>query len=119
MTTITEADVEQAALSWLEDLGWQVAHGRDIAPDTPGAERNDYGQVVLERQLRDAQLYYPKPQEATMMNRNDELRQRILSGRADANIRFGELRLFLLRLGFVERVGGSPIFSGKKASANG
>ena len=41
------------------------------------------------------------------MNRNDELRQRILSGRADANIRFDDLRLFLLRLGFVERVRGS------------
>ena len=41
------------------------------------------------------------------MNRKDELRQRILSGRADANIRFDDLRLFLLRLGFVERVRGS------------
>ena len=54
MTTLTETDVEQAALSWLHDLGWQVAHGPDIAPDTPGAERNDYGQVVLESRLRDA-----------------------------------------------------------------
>ena len=54
MTTLTEADVEQAALAWLRGLGWQVAHGPDIAPDTPGAERDDYGQVVLERRLRDA-----------------------------------------------------------------
>ena len=54
MTTITEADVEQAALDWLSALGWQVAHGPDIAPDTPGAERSDYGQVVLERRLRDS-----------------------------------------------------------------
>ena len=53
MTTLTEADVEQAALAWLRDLGWQVTHGPDIAPDTPGSERNDYGQVVLERRLRD------------------------------------------------------------------
>ena len=41
------------------------------------------------------------------MNQYGELRQRILSGRSDANIRFDELRLFLLRLGFVERVRGS------------
>ena len=41
------------------------------------------------------------------MNRYVELRQRILSGRSDANIRFDELRAFLLRLGFVERVRGS------------
>ena len=54
MTTITEADVEQAALGWLAGLGWGVAHGPDIAPDAPGAERTDYGQVVLERRLRDA-----------------------------------------------------------------
>ena len=54
MTTLTEADVEQAALDWLSSLGWGVAHGLDIAPGTPNAERGDYGQVVLERRLRDA-----------------------------------------------------------------
>ncbi len=54
MTTITEAEVETAALDWLRALGWQVAHGPDIAPDTPSAERADYGQVVLERRLQDA-----------------------------------------------------------------
>ena len=54
MTTLSEADVEVAALDWLANLGWRVAHGPDIAPDTPGAERSDYGQVVLERRLRDA-----------------------------------------------------------------
>ena len=51
---ITESDVEAAALSWLAGVGWQVAHGADTAPHTPGAERADYGEVVLERQLRDA-----------------------------------------------------------------
>ena len=54
MTTFTEAEVEAAALEWLAGLGWQVAHGPDIAPDTPGAERDDYGEVVLERRLRDS-----------------------------------------------------------------
>ena len=39
MTTLTEAVVEQAALAWLADLGWGVAHGPDIAPDAHGAER--------------------------------------------------------------------------------
>ncbi len=42
-----------------------------------------------------------------MVNRDYRLKQRILSGRADANIRFDDLRLFLLRLGFIERVRGS------------
>ena len=54
MTTITEADVEHAGLAWLSDAGWRIAHGPDIAPDTPGSERADYGQVVLEGRLRDA-----------------------------------------------------------------
>ena len=54
MTTITESVVEEAALEWLANLGWQTAHGPDIAPDTPNAERSDYDQVVLERRLRDA-----------------------------------------------------------------
>ena len=53
-SSFTESTVEDAALSWLETLGWRVAHGPDIAPDTLGAERSDYGQVVLERRLRDA-----------------------------------------------------------------
>ena len=54
MIVLKEADVEQAAVEWLADLGWRVAHGPDIAPESPGAERADYGQVVLERRLRDA-----------------------------------------------------------------
>ena len=56
MTTFTEAAVETAALSWLSNLGWQVAYGPDIAPDTPGAERTDFTQVVLEERLREALL---------------------------------------------------------------
>ena len=51
---LTESTVEDAALDWLAGLDWQVAHGPDIAPDTPAAERADYSQVVLERRLRDA-----------------------------------------------------------------
>ena len=54
MTTITEADIEAVALEWLTAIGWQVAHGADVAPDTPGAGQADYGQVVLERRLGDA-----------------------------------------------------------------
>ena len=54
MTSLTEADVEEAALAWLSGLGWDVAHGPDIAPDAAGAERSDYGQVILARRLRDA-----------------------------------------------------------------
>jgi type I restriction enzyme R subunit len=54
MTGFSESTVEQAALAWLEAIGWRVVHGPDIAPDMPAAERDDYGQVVLAQRLRDA-----------------------------------------------------------------
>jgi type I restriction enzyme, R subunit len=52
--TFNESVVEQAALAWLVASGWHIAHGPDIAPDTPAAERRGYDEVVLARRLRDA-----------------------------------------------------------------
>lgn len=54
MTTFTESVVEQAALAWLESLGWRVTRGLEIAPGEAGAERADYAQVVLETRLRES-----------------------------------------------------------------
>ena len=54
MTPVGEATVESAVLDWLAALGWTVLHGPDIAPDTPAAERADYGEVVLTTRLRSA-----------------------------------------------------------------
>ena len=52
----TESVVEEAALAWLEALGYSVLHGPDIAVGEPAAERTDpgYRDVVLERRLRQA-----------------------------------------------------------------
>ena len=52
--SLSESTVEDVALDWLASLGWAVAHGPDIAPDTPSAERADYGTVVLTNRLRSA-----------------------------------------------------------------
>ena len=51
-----ESVVEEAALAWLEGLGYAVRHGPDIAVGVPGAERTDpgYRDVVLERRVRQA-----------------------------------------------------------------
>jgi len=54
MSTFTESEVEQVALDLFESLRFAIKHGPDIAPDMVGAERSDYGQVVLEGRLRDA-----------------------------------------------------------------
>jgi type I restriction enzyme R subunit len=50
----TESIVEDAALAWLEALGYAVLHGPDIAVGMLGAERSDpnYRDVVLDDHLR-------------------------------------------------------------------
>ena len=50
----TESTVEDAALAWLESIGWRIAHGPSIAPDMRAAERGDYREVLLARRLRGA-----------------------------------------------------------------
>ena len=52
--SLSESTVEAVTLDWLLSLGWAVAHGPDIAPDMPAAERADYGAVVLDARLRSA-----------------------------------------------------------------
>jgi type I restriction enzyme R subunit len=63
---MTESIIEQAALAWLERLGWTVKHGPEIAPGELAAERSDYGQVMLAQRLQDAlaQLNPALPAEA-------------------------------------------------------
>ena len=50
----TESVVEQAALAWLESIGYRILFGPEIAPGEVEAERDNYGQVILERRLRQA-----------------------------------------------------------------
>ncbi len=54
MTTLNEAEVEAAALEYLAGLGWYIAHGPDIGPDSLNEERANYGVVILERRLHEA-----------------------------------------------------------------
>jgi type I restriction enzyme R subunit len=65
---LNEQHVEEAALAWLADSGFSVAHGPEIAVGQPGAERSDptYRDVVLEWRLREAlvRLNPDLPQEA-------------------------------------------------------
>jgi len=45
--SVTENDLEQAALGWFGELGYVLAHGRSVAPGEPGAERGSFGEVAL------------------------------------------------------------------------
>jgi len=49
-----EKDVEENALTWLESLGWDVAHGPDISLNGDFPERGTYEDVILKLRLRDA-----------------------------------------------------------------
>jgi type I restriction enzyme R subunit len=50
----TESIVEDAALAWLEGRGYTIYSGLEIAPGELSAERDNYGQVILERRLRES-----------------------------------------------------------------
>src|SRR3989344_5261709 len=50
----TESDLENAVLEWLEDLGYSIAFGPDIAPDGELPERESYKDIVLVDRLRTA-----------------------------------------------------------------
>ena len=53
MTTIFESEVEEATLEWLKEIGWRIAYGPTIAPDSSHSERENYTIVHLEQKLRD------------------------------------------------------------------
>ena len=94
--SLSESTVEAVALDWLASLGWAVAHGPDIAPDTPAAERADYGAVVLGERLRsalarlnpdlptsaleDAYRRLTRPTGATLEARNRDFHRMVVAG---------------------------------------
>ena len=54
MPAFTESIVEQASLAWLESMDYTILSGLEIAPSEVQAERDNYGQVILERRLKQA-----------------------------------------------------------------
>lgn len=53
---ITEDQLEQECLTWFKDIGYQILHGTEIAPESPQAERADFRQVILQTRLYDTLL---------------------------------------------------------------
>ena len=51
---LNESTVEQAAMEWLQDLGYEVKNGSEIAPGESDAERSSFRDVLLLDRLRAA-----------------------------------------------------------------
>ncbi len=54
MSSLNESTVEDAALEYLAQLGYQTAWGPNLAPGEPGEERISFEQVYLHTRLRSA-----------------------------------------------------------------
>lgn len=52
MPAFTESVVEDAALAWLEGVGWRVRNGAEIVPGEPTAERDSLGPKLISGELR-------------------------------------------------------------------
>jgi type I restriction enzyme R subunit len=63
---IYEDELEQAALEWFEELGYETAFAPDISPGGDYPERSDYSDIILEERLKDAlkRINPDLPQEA-------------------------------------------------------
>jgi len=48
---ITDDQLEQLAIPWFQDTGWNYVHGAVIAPEGVAAEREDFRAVVLKGRL--------------------------------------------------------------------
>jgi type I restriction enzyme R subunit len=51
---VSESTIEDVALSWFADLGYQTLHADTIAPDHPQAERASFSDVLLVDRLHSA-----------------------------------------------------------------
>ncbi len=51
---INEDQVEQLAIDWFKELGYDYLHGYDIAPDSSDPQRDNYQEVLLSNRLQTA-----------------------------------------------------------------
>ena len=51
MYQFLENDLEQASLEWLEEIGYEVHNGSELASDGVNSEREDFSEVVLKNRL--------------------------------------------------------------------
>ncbi|MFK5938593.1 MAG: type I restriction endonuclease subunit R [Sulfurimonas sp.] len=93
---INEDQVEQLAIEWFKELGYDYQLGYDIAPDSEHPERKNYQQVLLSKRLHvalqklnptlpksaidEAVHLLEKPQHATLIQNNRAFHKMLLQG---------------------------------------
>ena len=91
---MNEDALEQLALQWFQEIGWDYANGYEIAPGEAAQERVDYRQVVLEGRLLDALVRLnPGVPEATLEEVGRQVRTRSHPALLQSNQAFHELLL--------------------------
>jgi len=92
----SESIIEEAALTWLQEVGYTIRNGQDIAPGESAAERLTYDQVLLEDRLRqsllqlnpdippdaidDALRKLTRPEGPTLETRNQAVHRMLING---------------------------------------
>lgn len=93
---INEDQVEQIAIEWFKELGYDYLLGYDIAPDSNDPQRDNYQEVLLSHRLQTALIklnptlpfaaideaihLLKKPQHATLIQNNRAFHQMLLQG---------------------------------------
>jgi len=93
---INEDQVEQLAIEWFEELGYEYLNGYDISPDSDNPLRKNYQEVLLESRLQTALIklnpslpitaieeaidILKKPQHSSLIQNNQEFHKTMLNG---------------------------------------
>jgi len=93
---INEDQVEQLAIEWFKELGYDYLLGYDITPDSTNPQRQNYQEVLLDNYLQtsleklnptlptsaidEAMHILKKPQHASLIQNNRAFHQMLLQG---------------------------------------
>ena len=93
---INEDQVEQLAIEWFKELGYDYQRGLNIAPDSENPQRDNYQEVLLSKSLHvalqklnptlpnsaidEAVHILQKPQHATLIQNNRAFHKMLLQG---------------------------------------
>ncbi len=79
---LNESIVEDAALTWFEELGHADGHGPQLSPGEPAPERDSFGKLLLVGRLRETfRRLKPSIHFDTLATFCDTLLRKLLNGK--------------------------------------